>query len=185
MKENEIDFLSLVKNRQSDRAYLDKPVEQEKLLNCLEAARLAPSACNSQPWTFIIVNDADLKNKVAEATANTLLPLNHFTKQAPIHVVIVQESAKLVTKIGGAIKDKEYPLIDIGIAAEHFCLQAASEGLGTCILGWFNEKKIRKLLKIPSNKRPLLIITLGYPAKPTREKKRKDFNEIVRYNSYK
>ena len=185
MKENEIDFLSLVRNRQSDRAYLDKPVEQEKLINCLEAARLAPSACNSQPWTFIVVNDADLKNKVAEATTNSLLPLNHFTKQAPLHVVIVQETPKLITQLGGAIKDKEYPLIDIGIATEHFCLQAASEGLGTCILGWFNEKKIKQLLNIPKGKRPLLIITLGYPAKPTREKQRKDFDEIVRYNRYK
>ncbi len=184
MKENKIDFLALTKLRQSDRAYLDKPVEKEKLMKCLEAARLAPSACNSQPWTFIVVNDVDLKNKVAEATANALLPLNHFTKQAPIHVVIVQELPKLITLVGSAIKDKEYPLIDIGIAAEHFCLQAASEGLGSCILGWFNEKRIKQLLNIPANKRPLLIITLGYPAKPTREKKRKELEKIIRFNRY-
>lgn len=184
MKNNEIDFLSLVKNRQSDRAYLDKPVENEKLMRCLEAARLAPSACNSQPWTLIVVDNKELKDKVAEATASTLLPLNHFTKQAPIHVVIVQETPKLVSRVGGAIKDKEYPLIDIGITVEHFCLQAASEGLGTCILGWFNEKKVKKLLNIPSNRRALLIITLGYPAKPTREKKRKELDEMVCFNKY-
>lgn len=185
MKENGIDFLSLVRKRQSDRAYLDKPVENEKLMHCLEAARLAPSACNSQPWTLIVINDKDLKNKIAETTANVLLPLNHFTKQAPIHVAVVQETPKLVSRVGGAIKNKEYPLLDIGITAEHFCLQAASEGLGTCILGWFDEKKVKKLLNIPSNRRVLLIITLGYPAKPTREKIRKGFEEIVRYNSYK
>lgn len=185
MSQNIFDFLSLVQSRQSDRAYIEKEVEKDKLLRCLEASRLAPSACNSQPWTFIVVDNTELKNKVAEATANALLPLNHFTKQAPIHIVIVLESPKLVSQLGGAIKNKEYPLIDIGIAAEHFCLQATSEGLGTCILGWFNEKKVKQLLNIPKGKRPLLIITLGYPAKPTRKKIRKGFEKIVRYNKYK
>ena len=179
-----MDFLELARRRQSDRAYEDKPVEQEKLLHCLQAARLAPSACNSQPWTFIVVDEPTLKNKVADATSNRLLPLNHFTKQAPMHVVIVQEKPKLVSSLGGAIKDKEYPLIDIGIAAEHFCLQAAAEGLGTCMLGWFNEKKVKKLLGIPPSKRALLIITLGYPAQETREKKRKEFKEMTRHNGY-
>ena len=178
------DFLKLVKERQSDRAYLDKPVEKEKLNRCLEAARLAPSACNSQPWTFIVVDNPALKNKIADATSNTLLPLNHFTKQAPVHVVIVQESAKLTATIGGVIKDKEYPLIDIGIAAEHFCLQAKAETMGTCMIGWFNERKVRSLLDIPAKKRPLLIIILGYPAKPHRQKIRKEFKKIIRYNNY-
>jgi len=167
------DFLRLVNKRQSDRSYIDNPVENEKILNCIEAARLAPSACNSQPWTFIVVNQPELKNKLAEATANALLPLNHFTKQAPVHIVLVQEKPKLITQLGGTIKDKEYPLIDIGIAASHICLAAADQGLGSCILGWFNEKKVKTLLKIPADKRPLLIITLGYPASETRVKKKK------------
>ncbi len=177
-------FLDLVIKRQSDRAYLNKAVEKGKIDKCLEAARLAPSACNSQPWTFIIVDDEKLKNRIADATSNTLLPLNHFTKQAPVHIVIVRESPKITAKLGGLIKDKDYPLIDIGIAAEHFCLQATSEGLGSCMLGWFDEKKVKKLLDIPEMKRPILIITLGYPAKKLRAKKRKKFSEIVRYNSY-
>ncbi len=178
-------FLDLVNKRQSDRAYLNKAIESEKIDRCLEAARMAPSACNSQPWTFIVVNDKKLKNLIADATSNVLLPLNHFTKQAPVHIVIVQESPKLTARLGGLIKDKEFPLIDIGIAAEHFCLQATSEDLGSCMLGWFNEKKVKELLEIPEIKRPVLIITLGYPAKKLRAKKRKKLNEIVRYNSYK
>ena len=178
-------FLDLVNKRQSDRAYLNKAIEREKIDRCLEAARLAPSACNSQPWTFIVVNDKKIKNQIADATSNALLPLNHFTKQAPVHIVIVQESPKLTAKLGSLIKDKEFPLIDIGIAAEHFCLQATSEGLGSCMLGWFNEKRVKELLEIPEMKRPILIITLGYPAKKLRAKKRKKLSEIVRYNSYK
>lgn len=178
------DFLKLVAYRQSDRAYLDKQVEEDKLLRCIEAARLAPSACNSQPWTFVVVNDNELKNKIADTTSNRLLPLNHFTKQAPVHIVIVQEFANLTSSIGRAIKDKDYTLIDIGIAAEHFCLQAASEGLGSCMIGWFNEKNVKSLLNIPANKRPLLIITLGYSADTLREKKRKSIEKITRFNNY-
>lgn len=179
-----LDFLDLVSHRQSDRAYFDKQVEEDKLLRCIEAARLAPSACNSQPWTFVVVNDKELKNKIADSTSNRLLPLNHFTKQAPVHIVIVQEFANLTSSIGRAIKDKDYTLIDIGIAAEHFCLQAASEGLGSCMIGWFNEKKVKTLLNIPTNKRPLLIITLGYSADKMRKKKRKSIEKIIRFNKY-
>ena len=179
-----LDFLNLVSHRQSDRAYFDKQVEEDKLLRCIEAARLAPSACNSQPWTFVVVNDKELKNKIADSTSNRLLPLNHFTKQAPVHIVIVKEFANLTSSIGRAIKDKDYTLIDIGIAAEHFCLQAASEGLGSCMIGWFNEKKVKSLLNIPENKRPLLIITLGYSADKMREKKRKSIEKIIRFNKY-
>jgi nitroreductase len=185
MKENEaIDFLKLAQLRQSDRAYTNQPVEHNKIMRCVEAARLAPSACNSQPWTFIVVDDPETKNKVADATSNRLLPLNHFTKQAPVQVVLVQERPRVISSIGGAIKNKKYHLMDIGIAAEHFCLQATSEGLGTCLLGWFDEKKVKSILGIPDSKRPLLIITLGYSAQTNREKKRKSLEEITRFNSY-
>lgn len=178
-------FLELVKNRQSDRGYLNKPVEKEKIERCLEAARMAPSACNSQPWHFIVVDEPGLKNKIADCTSNRLLPLNHFTKQAPVHITIVMEKANLTSMLGSSIKDKHFPLIDIGIAAEHICLQAADEGLGTCMLGWFNEKEVKKLLKVPNTKRVMLIIIIGYPSKPeTRVKKRKHLSELVSYNQY-
>ena len=181
-----MNFLALATKRQSVRGYLDKPVEKEKVERCLEAARLAPSACNSQSWSFIVIDNPELKNAVADQTSNKMLPLNHFTKQAPVLIAIVLEKAKVIAQIGGNIKNKEFPLIDIGIAAEHICLQAASEGLGTCMLGWFNEKKVKQLLNMPSRKRVLLIITLGYPSNNRiRLKKRKELKEIVRYNSYR
>lgn len=180
------DFLSLVRTRQSVRGYSSKPVEKDKLERCLEAARLAPSACNAQPWTFIVVDDPDLKNQLADLTADRWLPLNHWTKQASIHVVIVVESANLTSRIGARVKQRDFPWIDVGIAAEHFCLHAAAEGLGTCMLGWFKEDKVRKLLHIPPNKRVGLIITLGYPADHhIRPKIRKAMGKIICWNQYK
>ncbi|HPE17156.1 MAG TPA: nitroreductase family protein [Tenuifilaceae bacterium] len=184
MEKNEL-FYSIIQNRQSDRSYTGKPVEKEKLQRIIESARIAPSACNAQPWRFIIVDNPELKNKLADTTSSRVLGMNHFTKQAPIHIVIVMESANLSSSFGSMVKRKHFPLIDIGIAAEHICLAATAEGLGSCMIGWFDEAKVKKLLSIPNNKRPVLIITLGYPSKPeTREKRRKTTEEIVQYNKY-
>ena len=127
-------FLELVRSRQSVRAYNKKPVETEKIKRCLEAARLAPSACNAQAWKFIVVDNTELKNNLADAAEDRILSMNHFTKQAPVHIVVVREAPNVTSKLGSIIKNKAYTLIDLGIATEHFCLQAVAEGLGTCIL---------------------------------------------------
>jgi len=177
-------FLELVQNRQSDRAYLDKPVEIEKIDRILEAARLAPSACNSQPWKFIVVTDPEKRNLVADATASKLLSMNHFTKQAPVQLIILEDSANFTSSVGGWATNKHYPHIDLGIAAAHITLAATEEGLGSCIIGWCDEKKIRKALDIPKNKRVMLVILLGYSAQTLREKKRKTKEEIISYDKY-
>jgi len=178
-------FYNLVQNRQSDRAYDTRPVGREIILRIIEAARLAPSACNAQPWHFIVVDEPELKNKLADAAASRVLGINHFTKQAPVHIVIVMEPANLNSNFGSLVKGKTFPLIDIGIAAEHICLAAKAEGLGSCMLGWFDEPAVKKLLDIPKSRRVPLIITLGYPASDeVRQKRRKDFNEIVSFNKY-
>jgi nitroreductase len=178
-------FLRLIHTRQSVRSYSDKSVEPDKIARCLEAARLSPSACNAQPWTFIVINDPDLKTQIANASADKLLPLNHFAKQAPLIVAVVMEKPNLTSKLGELIKDKKFTLIDIGIAASNFCLQAHAEGLGTCMLGWFAEDKIKKILHIPKNKRLVLLITVGYPgSSKQRTKIRKSVKEIIRYNRY-
>lgn len=179
------EFLKLALIRQSVRGYLSTPVEKDKIERCLEAARIAPSACNAQPWHFIVVDKPELKNELAALTTTKMIPMNHFTLQAPVHVVVVMEPANITSTIGSVIRDKPFTLIDVGIAAEHFCLQAAAEGLGTCMIGWFNEKKVKKLLKIPASKRAVLIITLGYASSPEiREKRRKNIDEIRGYNEY-
>lgn len=179
-------FLDLVRERQSDRVYDTlRIVEQEKLDYILEAARLAPSACNAQPWSFVVVNDPELKKQTASAISEGILGMNHFAYQAPVHIVIVEEAANFTSKTGGLVKQKHFPNFDLGIAAAHLTLAAAEQGLGSCILGWFNEKKLRKLLDIPSSKRPVLIVTLGYSADKNRQKKRKMANDLIHYNGYK
>ena len=177
-------FLDLVKKRQSVRKYLDKPVEREKIERCLEAARLAPSASNSQPWSFIVIDDPRLKEAVARKTFDRVISFNRFSLQASVLIILISERPGFLNKVAEAIKDKQFSLIDIGITAEHLCLQAAEEGLGTCMLGWFNEKEVKNLLNIPPSKRVELIITMGYPeSTKIRPKKRKSINQIRSYNS--
>ena len=179
-------FNELLLTRQSVRRYAATPVEPGMITKCLEAVRLAPSASNSQPWKFIVVDQEPLRTEVAKATFSDIKLINKFTMQAPVLIVIVLEKAKLFTQVAMFIKKKEWPLIDIGIAAEHFCLQATELGLGTCMIGWFEEQKIKKLLQIPSDKSIGLLISVGYAidAYPKRTKIRKSIEEIVRYNKY-
>ena len=179
-------FKELTSLRQSVRQYIDKPVEKEKIEKLIEAVHVAPSACNSQPWKLIIVDEPELKNEVAKATFSKTISFNKFVLQAPVIAVLVIEKAKLIAQIGGSIKNQEYPEYDIGIAAAHFCLQAAEFGLGTCMIGWFDEKKIQQLLNIPKKRKIGVLITLGYPPEDykMRKKIRKSLEEIYSYNLY-
>lgn len=177
-------FLELVQSRQSDRAYQDKAVETEKIERILEAARLAPSACNSQPWKIIVVTDIEKRLQVADATSSKILSMNHFSKQAPVQLVLIEESANFTSSVGGWTTNKHYPHIDLGILAAHISLAATDEGLGSCIIGWCDEKKVQKTLEIPKNKRVMLVILLGYSAQPLREKKRKKIDEILSWEKY-
>lgn len=177
-----MEFLELVNKRQSDRKYAPKPVAREHILKCLEAARLAPSACNSQPWKFIVVDDRAKLAEMSEAAIG--LGMNKFTVQVPVLVAVVQENMNLSAKAGSIVKSKDYSMMDLGIAVEHFCLQAAELGLGTCIMGWFDEKKVKKLLGVPRSRRVQLLIALGHPDAPTREKIRKPLEAIASWNEY-
>ena len=178
------DFLALAQARQSDRVYDNtRAVEPEKLERILEAARLAPSACNAQPWHFTVITEPELACQIGKATAG--LGMNKFARNVPVLILITEESANFTSKIGSHVKDKHFPLIDIGIAAAHLSLAAEAEGLGSCILGWFDEKAIKQLASIPEKKRLLLVITIGYPAKPKRKKVRKPTHKVISYNSYK
>lgn len=178
-------FLELVSRRKSVRSFLDRPVEREKIDRCLEAARLAPSASNSQPWSFVVVDEPPQRQAVARKTFGPLLSFNRFTLQAPVLVAVVSRPGKLITRIGGLITRREYRLIDIGIAAEHFCLQAVEEGLGSCMLGWFDEKAVKKILGIPAGRRIDLLIALGYPGESVkRPKNRRTLDQIRSFNRY-
>jgi len=176
-------FIQLVKKRRSVRNYLATKVERDKIERCLEAARLAPSACNSQPWYFVVVDNSELRDEIAKKTLLPFTSMNRFVLNAPVIVALIAKRSKMTAQLGGVIKAKKFNLIDIGIAAEHFCLQATEEGLGTCMLGWFDEKAVKKILQIPKTERVILLITLGYyEDKGRTEKKRKSMKEIFRYN---
>ena len=181
-----MDFSRLITRRQSVRKYADRQVPEELLEHLVEAVRLSPSASNSQPWRLILVTEPALKDRVARATFSRLVSFNRFAVQAPVLAVLVVEKAKVITQIGGRLKDRDFPLIDIGIAAAHFCLQATDLGLGTCMLGWFDEPRIRELLHIPADRRIGLVITLGYAAEgaPLRPKLRKGTAEMSSANRY-
>jgi len=181
---NPKEMLELITSRQSDRKYSNRPVEKDKLDRVIEAGRMAPSACNAQPWKFVIVTEPELLLKVSGAASAPILGMNTFVVQAPVQIIIVRERPNFTSKIGSQIKDKDYSLIDIGIAAENICLQAEAEGLGSCMLGWFDEPLVKKLLGIPKTKRVELIITIGYSESSQREKRRKPADETVSYNKY-
>jgi nitroreductase len=185
LKKIKMDFHQLVHHRESTRRYSPRPVEQEKLDLIMEACRMAPSACNSQPWKFVVATDPEIKEALAHATYGPLMSFNKFVPQAPVIAAIVAENPGWLAGIGGKVQDKPYYMMDIGIVASHFCLQAAELGLGTCMLGWFQEKEVHRILKIPSGKRILLLITLGYPEnEKTRKKIRKKPEQMWKYNSY-
>ncbi len=169
-------FHELALKRESCRLYEDKPVEREKLNACLEAAILAPSACNSQPWRFVAVDDRALAGELAGLTQDKVLPINRFTSQCPAFIVVVESRATLMENIGGKAKDLQLTQTDIGLATAQLCLEAADQGLGTCILGWFNEIKIKARLGIPKQHRVRLVVAIGYPQKQqARQKQRRAF----------
>ena len=172
-----MDFLTIARNRQSCRSYdPERPVEEEKLQAVLEAVRLAPSACNGQPYHLTICRGETAK-QVAAAT--TGVGINKFAKDAPILIVISEEPYVKTAALGAKLKGNDYRSIDIGIAAAYLTAEAAAQGLGTCILGWLDDEKIRKLCDLSNPVR--LVITLGYAKEgdKLRTKKRKELSQLV------
>lgn len=176
-------FLQLARERQSDRAFVPgKRIEREVLERIVEAGRLAPSACNGQPWHFTVITDEELLPQVGHATSS--LGMNKFVKDAAALVLITHEGTNLSSKLGSGIKDKNFSIMDIGIASAYLTLAAEDEGVGSCILGWFDEAKIKELVGIPRKRRLMLIVALGYAAKPKRNKVRKEWNKVVSFEKY-
>lgn len=172
-------FLDLVRRRYSCREYLSKMVPREALERCLEAARLAPSACNAQPWRFIVVMDQELKTRLAQKAFSGIFGMNHFAMRAPVLVAVVREPSKFIISLGGNFRGVQYSLIDLGIAVEHFVLQAEEEGLGTCWLGWFDEPGVKRILGLSHGEKVDILLSVGFPEdKPSDVKNRKSPMEI-------
>jgi len=179
-------FRQLVQNRRSIRRYLPQAVEREKILTCLEAAQLAPSAENVQPWRFLIIDDPQVKEAFCRQVFTGIYSFSKFAVQAPVLILIMARLDIIANRIGKQIQNVHYYLIDVGIAGEHIVLQAEELGLGTCWVGWFNIRKARKFFKIPRKYKIVSLLTIGYyEKKPTRVKKRKSLQEIVWFNKIK
>ena len=174
-----MNFLDIGRNRQSCRSYDEnRSVEQEKLDAILEALRLAPSACNGQPY-HVTVCRGQVAKDVAAATAG--MGLNKFAAQAPVMLVLSEMPYVRTAAMGAKVKGNDYRSIDIGIAAAYMTAEATAQGLDTCMLGWFNDKKIRALCGLEYPVR--LVITLGYAKEgdPLRKKVRKEMDDLVSY----
>ena len=179
-------IFDIIERRRSIRRFLNKPVEREKIQSCLAAARLAPSACNAQPWKFVVVDDPEVKTKVGEAAFSGVYAMNAFAKKAPVIIVVVSEKGKFLSRAGGQFRGTPYYLIDVGIATEHLVLQAEELGLGTCWIGWFNEKAVKPVLNIPKDRKVDILIAMGYHdmERRTSEHNRVDMDKMASFNSY-
>ena len=172
-----MNFIEIAKARQSCRSYDEnRPVEPEKLEALLEAARLAPSACNAQPYHLTVCRGEAAK---AAAKACSGLGMNKFASQAPVLIVISEQPYSKSAAMGAKVKGIDYRSIDIGITAAYLTAEAAAQGLSTCILGWIDDKKLREITGIDAPAR--LVITLGYAAEgdKLRPKQRKDIGTLV------
>lgn len=171
-------LMEIIKHRGSCRSYLTKAVEEDKIEKCLEAARLAPSACNKQPWRFRIVTDEKLRKQICEDGLLPGIPMPWLNNCSAI-VVLCADTNIVTHKLAPMLTKVQYHLVDIGIAGEHFILAAESLGLGTCWIGWFKPKQIRKILKIPRHLQILSLISLGYPAESVEPPEKKSIDEIT------
>jgi nitroreductase len=171
-------FIDLVRRRRSIRRYKPDPVPPDLIETCIEAARYAPTACDRQSWRFIIT-EGEIKDRIAGAALGGVVVPNRWAGTAPVIVVIAMDLDVIVHKLGGKVKGIEYHMIDAGIAGEHFVLQATELGLGTCWIGWFNKRAVKKILDIPAGWDVAAMIAVGFPDQEPGQKVRKKFEEIT------
>ena len=173
------DFQKLVSSRFSCRSYLPDPVPREDIEKILEAARLAPSACNKQPWRFAVITDGSLRARLLEEGSLPGINMN-WAKTAPVILVLGMKRSLVTHKVAPLISNVDYSLIDLGIAGEHAVLEATELGYGTCWIGWIKPKDVRKIVGWPKEILPQALITLGKPASaPENRTPRLSLDEIA------
>ena len=174
-------YFDLIARRESCRNFdPNRPVEKEKLQRCAEAAWIAPSACNGQPWKYLIVTNPELNEKLRPLMME--LGMNKFVKNCPAFAVVLEEATVLKVSLSQKFKDQDFAPIDVAFSASQFCYAATEQGLSTCIIGWHNEQKIRELFGLPKTTRVRLILAIGYAADETlRKKQRKPIDDVIRF----
>lgn len=178
-----MDFLLLTQRRYSLRRYSASPVSDSVIDRCLEAARNAPSACNSQPWSFVVVRTPERVADLARVAFGGVYSMNAFAAKAPVIIVVATERAGYAASVGGMLRGTRFSLMDVGIACEHIALQAAELGLGSCMFGWFNERGVKRALSLGRSQKVDILMALGYPEEgaPVPVKKRRTLDEIRRF----
>lgn len=168
-------LMALLKGRRSIRRYEDKPVPDELLTHVLEAGRWAPSASNRQPWTFVIVRDAEIRKAVAEHAAYFFVKWAHV-EEAPVIIALCGDRRNRVYR--------QFLHEDVGLAGSQMMLQAAALGLGTCWVGGLDREAIGEVLKLPSHIELIGLLTLGFPAEDPEPPARKPLAQLVHYDVY-
>lgn len=177
--------MDIIGKRRSVRAYLDKPVEDEKLEQIIEAARLAPSTCNLQCWRFVVVRDRATREELVEKAFGGFIVPNRWIGTAAVLIAVCVEPNLVVHRLGGRIQGVDYHVLDAGIATEHVVLRATELGLGTCWIGWFNERWVKKILKVPKRVKVVALLSLGYPnGEPIQPRERLPLRDILFYDKY-
>jgi nitroreductase len=171
-----MDLMEAIKTRRSIRKYRETRVPENLLKEVLNAARLAPSADNAQPWKIIVVRDEQMKHKVTQACNG-----QKFLIQAPVVLVVCGIPEEAFQTVGGYMSSH---VIDASIALDHITLAAHSLGLGTCWVAWFKEEKVKDILGIPEDVRVVALTPLGYPDESPERPSRKNLEELIAYDKY-
>jgi nitroreductase len=176
--------MTLIRNRRSLRTFDTRPVVRETIMECVEAARLAPSADNVQPWRFLILDDPEIISSFCDTVFTGVYRATRWAERAPVLIVLLADLNMMAHRVAKIVQKIPFYYLDIGIAGEHFVLRAQELGLGCCWIGWFNVKRAAKFLKIPSGMRICELMALGYPPPEwsPKPKKRKTIEEIVFFN---
>jgi len=175
-------FLEIIQKRHSVRNFKNNPVDDAAIRSIVDAARLSPSACNAQPWRFIAVTEKSLLRQLVDRGMGGAVP-NKWASTAPVIIIGCAVLNLMTHYLGEAVKGIQYHQIDMGISMEHMVLRATEMGLGTCWIGWFREKNIRKTLNIPKDWKIISLIALGYPQdESTTPSPRFDLDEILFFN---
>lgn len=181
-----MEFMDMQLKRESCRIYSEEPVSREMLIRLVDVARLSPSGCNAQPWRFIIVDETEARRKVTEALYDGELTGCPWGDKVPAFILICEDEAHLMPGVGEHYGSQHFAQMDIGMAAMALCCEAASIGLGTCMIGTMSQEKLRKAFDIPAERIVRLIITVGHPAREgaPRKKNRKSLEEILSFNQW-
>ena len=179
-----MNFDQILNTRRSVRSFDSRPVSEKDIISIIEAARLSPSACNSQTWRFIFVTRSEIIRKICHEAMRPVIP-NKWLEQAPLVIVGCSHLDIIANRVGARVTGIEYYQIDLGIAMEHMVLKATELGLGTCWIGWFDETNVKDILGIPKKIKVSALLAVGYSKKaPTNKRKRKPAKKIAFFEKW-